>query len=86
LTNAEGGRCVGVANCARSRAARRLAWSLLWNEVAQENLLDSDLGRLFLQISGVIVTAVAIGLLVPFATDVDDKPAVKDDRPDRVFP
>jgi len=29
---------------------------------------------------------VAIGLLAPFATDADDEPRPKDDRPDRVFP
>jgi hypothetical protein len=28
----------------------------------------------------------AIGLLLPLASDVNDKPPVKDDRPDRVFP
>ena len=48
--------------------------------------MESDLGRLILQIGGVIVMIVAIGLLVPLATDVDDHPPVEDDRPDRVFP
>lgn len=48
--------------------------------------MESELGRLILQIVGVIVMTVAIGLLVPFAADADDKPVVKDDRPDRVFP
>jgi hypothetical protein len=33
----------------------------------------------------VTVMTVAIGLLVPFATDGDDQPRVEDD-PDRVFP
>jgi hypothetical protein len=48
--------------------------------------VDSELGRLVLQVGGVIVMTIAIGLLVPFATDSDDRPAVEDDRPDRVFP
>jgi hypothetical protein len=48
--------------------------------------VESDLARLGLQIGGVIVMTVAIGLLVPFATDADDEPRPKDDRPDRVFP
>ena len=39
-----------------------------------------------LQVGGVIVMTVAIGLLVPFATDGDDERPVADDRPDRVFP
>lgn len=39
-----------------------------------------------LQVVGVIVMTVAIGLLLPFATDLDDEPPVKDDRPDRIFP
>ena len=48
--------------------------------------MESELTRLILQIGGVIVTTVAIGLLVPFATDADDEPRTEDDRPDRVFP
>jgi hypothetical protein len=48
--------------------------------------MENELGRLGLQILGVIVTTVAIGLLVPFATDLDDEPTPRDDRPDRVFP
>jgi hypothetical protein len=47
--------------------------------------LDSELGRLALQVVGVVVMTIAIGLLVPFADDPDE-PTVKDDRPDRVFP
>lgn len=48
--------------------------------------MESELARLILQVGGVIVMTVAIGLLVPFATDADEAPRVKDDRPDRVFP
>ena len=48
--------------------------------------MESELGRLILQIGGVIVMIVAIGLLVQLATDTDDHPPVEDDRPDRVFP
>jgi hypothetical protein len=48
--------------------------------------LESELTRLILQVGGVIVMTVAIGLLVPFATDADDEPRTEDDRPDRVFP
>ena len=50
------------------------------------DVLESELFRLMLQIIGVIVMTIAIGLLLPLATDVDEKPRVKDDRPDRVFP
>ena len=41
-----------------------------------------------LQVIGVIVMTIAIGLLLPFAVDVDvdGKRPVKDDRPDRIFP
>ena len=39
-----------------------------------------------LHVIGVIVMTIAIGLLIPLASAVDDKPRVKDDRPDRVFP
>jgi hypothetical protein len=53
---------------------------------AQGRRVESELGRLILQIGGVIVMIVAIGLLVPLATDADDHPPVEDDRPDRVFP
>lgn len=52
----------------------------------QESVLESQLFRLMLQVIGVIVMTIAIGLLLPLATDVDEKPRVKDDRPDRVFP
>jgi hypothetical protein len=52
----------------------------------QERRVESELGRLILQVGGVIVMTVAIGLLVPFATDGDDERRVEDDRPDRVFP
>ena len=47
--------------------------------------METEFGRLILQIVGVVVMTVAIGLLVPFATDVDE-PRTDDDRPDRVFP
>ena len=48
--------------------------------------MEGELGRLILQVGGVIVMTVAIGLLVPFVTDGDDERRVEDDRPDRVFP
>jgi hypothetical protein len=48
--------------------------------------VDTELGRLILQVAGVVIMTIAIGLLVPFATDSDDPRAVEDDRPDRVFP
>ena len=48
--------------------------------------MESELGRLILQIGGVVAMTVAIGLLVPFATDPDDERPAKDDRPDRIFP
>ena len=51
-----------------------------------ERPLESELGRLILQVGGVIVMTVAIGLLVPFAMDPDAERRVKDDRSDRVFP
>ena len=46
--------------------------------------MDSELARLMLQLGGVVVTTVAIGLLVPFATDPDDEPPAGGARPDRV--
>jgi hypothetical protein len=52
----------------------------------RERRVESELGRLILQVGGVIVMTVAIGLLVPLANDGDDQPRVEDDRPDRVFP
>jgi hypothetical protein len=51
----------------------------------RERLLNSELARLLLQVGGVVVVTVAIGLLVSFTTDADE-PRVKDDRPDRIFP
>ena len=48
--------------------------------------MESELGRLILLFGGVIVMIVAIGMLVPLATDSDDEPRVEDDRPRRVFP
>lgn len=48
--------------------------------------MESELGRLILQIVGLIATAVAIALLVLLAAEPRDEQAVKDDRPDRIFP
>jgi hypothetical protein len=48
--------------------------------------VNGELFGLMLQIIGVIVMTIAIGLLLPLATDLDDKPRAPDDRPDRVFP
>jgi hypothetical protein len=61
----------------------RVAWSLL--SASRGRLLESELARLLLQVGGVVVVTVAIGLLVSFARDADE-PRVKDDRPDRIFP
>jgi hypothetical protein len=47
--------------------------------------LDSELGRLLLQIIGVIVMTVAIGLLLPFLNDADDTPPSEDERRDRAL-
>jgi hypothetical protein len=47
--------------------------------------VETELGRLILQVGGILVMTVAIGLLVPFASD-SDEPGVEDDRPDRTFP
>ena len=46
--------------------------------------MDSELARLMLQLGGVVVTTVAIGLLVPFATDPEDEAPTRGGRPDRV--
>jgi hypothetical protein len=48
--------------------------------------LDSELGRLILQVGGIILVTVAMGLLVALTRDAEDEPPVEDDRPDRVFP
>ena len=63
-----------------------MRWHGRCSERATEQLLERELARLILQVGGVIVMTVAIGLLVPFATDADDEPRAEDDRPDRVFP
>jgi hypothetical protein len=47
-------------------------------------LVDGELGRLLLQVVGVIAMTIAIGLLVPFAESADERP-VDDDRPNRSF-
>jgi hypothetical protein len=43
--------------------------------------LESELGRLILQVVGVIVMTIAIGMLLPFASDLDDDPPVEEDDP-----
>lgn len=48
--------------------------------------MNGELFGLMLQIIGVIVMTIAIGLLLPLATDLDDKPRAPDDRPDASFP
>ena len=57
-----------------------LAWPVLGR-----GTLDSELGRLLLQIIGVIVMTVAIGLLLPFLNDADDTPPSEDERRDRAL-
>ena len=67
-------------------SARLLAFSRLAQTLLHARVVDSELGRLLLQVIGVIVMTIAIGLLLPFARGSGDDETDRDDRPDRVFP
>jgi hypothetical protein len=64
-----------------------LAFSRLAQTLLYAGVVDSELSRLLLQVIGVIVMTIAIGLLLPLARGWgDDDESDKDDRPDRVVP
>jgi hypothetical protein len=65
---------------------RLLAFSRLAQTLLYARVVESELGRLLLQVIGVIVMTIAIGLLLPFARGSGDDESDSEDRPDRVVP